>query len=147
MLSRQPEQTSPYAASVARTNSSYAASAAQTNTPYAASAARTNISLRCLGSPNKHSPIVTVSAAQTNTPTVTVSAAVTTEQTRPYGGCKYGVGGAGGGSSGGGAGGGVNDGQRGKGRVRESDVEGRIDRETRILFGFAGKIPPEKFFG
>nr|GEZ64325.1 reverse transcriptase domain-containing protein [Tanacetum cinerariifolium] len=39
-----------------------------------------------------------------------------------------GVGGAGGGSSGGGAGGGVNGGQRGKGRVRESGVEGRIDR-------------------
>nr|GEV68855.1 retrovirus-related Pol polyprotein from transposon TNT 1-94 [Tanacetum cinerariifolium] len=55
--------------------------------------------------------------------------------------------GAGGGSSGGGAGGGVNGGQRGKGRVRESGVEGRIDRETRIFFGFAGKIPPEKFSG
>nr|GFC42154.1 hypothetical protein [Tanacetum cinerariifolium] len=34
-----------------------------------------------------------------------------------------------------------------KRRVRESGVEGRIDRETRILFGFAGKIPLEKFFG
>nr|GFA73103.1 hypothetical protein [Tanacetum cinerariifolium] len=32
-------------------------------------------------------------------------------------------------------------------RVRESGVEDRIDREMRILFGFAGKIPPEKFFG
>nr|GFD61825.1 hypothetical protein [Tanacetum cinerariifolium] len=32
-------------------------------------------------------------------------------------------------------------------RVRESGVEDRIDRETRILFGFAGKIPPEKFSG
>nr|GFA04758.1 hypothetical protein [Tanacetum cinerariifolium] len=42
---------------------------------------------------------------------------------------------------------GVDDGQRGKGRVRESGVEDRIDRETRILFGFAGKIPPEKFSG
>nr|GFB41607.1 hypothetical protein [Tanacetum cinerariifolium] len=42
---------------------------------------------------------------------------------------------------------GVDGGQRGKGRVRESGVEGRIDRETRILFGFAGKIPPEKFSG
>nr|GFB46470.1 hypothetical protein [Tanacetum cinerariifolium] len=36
---------------------------------------------------------------------------------------------------------------RGKGRVRESGVEGRIDRETRNLFGFVGKIPPEKFSG
>nr|GEY99275.1 integrase, catalytic region, zinc finger, CCHC-type, peptidase aspartic, catalytic [Tanacetum cinerariifolium] len=34
-----------------------------------------------------------------------------------------------------------------KRRVRESGVEGRIDRVTRILFGFARKIPPEKFFG
>nr|GFC59498.1 hypothetical protein [Tanacetum cinerariifolium] len=32
-------------------------------------------------------------------------------------------------------------------RVRESGVEDRIDRETRNLFGFAGKIPPEKFSG
>nr|GFC05813.1 hypothetical protein [Tanacetum cinerariifolium] len=32
-----------------------------------------------------------------------------------------------------------------KGRVRESGVEGWIDREMRKLFGFAGKIPPEKF--
>nr|GFB47819.1 hypothetical protein [Tanacetum cinerariifolium] len=32
-------------------------------------------------------------------------------------------------------------------RVRESGVEGRIDRVTRKLFGFAGKIPPEKFSG
>nr|GEW73324.1 hypothetical protein [Tanacetum cinerariifolium] len=39
---------------------------------------------------------------------------------------------------------GVDGGQRGKGRVRESGVEDRIDRETRILFAFAGKIPPEK---
>nr|GEY53303.1 retrovirus-related Pol polyprotein from transposon TNT 1-94 [Tanacetum cinerariifolium] len=39
---------------------------------------------------------------------------------------------------------GVVGGQRGKGRVRESGVEDRIDRETRILFGFARKIPPEK---
>nr|GEW13298.1 hypothetical protein [Tanacetum cinerariifolium] len=30
-------------------------------------------------------------------------------------------------------------------RVRESDIEDRIDREVRKLFGFAGKIPPEKF--
>nr|GFB72007.1 hypothetical protein [Tanacetum cinerariifolium] len=32
-------------------------------------------------------------------------------------------------------------------RLRKSGVEGRIDRETMILFGFAGKIPPEKFSG
>nr|GEX13708.1 hypothetical protein [Tanacetum cinerariifolium] len=32
-----------------------------------------------------------------------------------------------------------------KRRVRESGVEGRIDRVTSNLFGFAGKIPPEKF--
>nr|GFD05244.1 hypothetical protein [Tanacetum cinerariifolium] len=31
-------------------------------------------------------------------------------------------------------------------RVRESDMMGRIDRVTRSLFGFAGKISPEKFF-
>nr|GEY96043.1 hypothetical protein [Tanacetum cinerariifolium] len=40
---------------------------------------------------------------------------------------------------------GVDGGQRGNGRVRESGVEGRIDRETKILFGFARKIPTEKF--
>nr|GEW41209.1 Toll/interleukin-1 receptor (TIR) domain-containing protein [Tanacetum cinerariifolium] len=34
-----------------------------------------------------------------------------------------------------------------KRRVRESGVEGRIDRVTSNLFGFAGKIPPEKFSG
>nr|GFC18446.1 hypothetical protein [Tanacetum cinerariifolium] len=27
----------------------------------------------------------------------------------------------------------------------ESGVDDRVDRETRNLFGFAGKIPPEKF--
>nr|GEW89919.1 hypothetical protein [Tanacetum cinerariifolium] len=32
-------------------------------------------------------------------------------------------------------------------RVRESGVEDRIDRETRNLFGFAGKIPPKKLSG
>nr|GFB58212.1 hypothetical protein [Tanacetum cinerariifolium] len=35
----------------------------------------------------------------------------------------------------------------GERRVRESSVEGRIDRVTSNLFGFAGKIPPEKFSG
>nr|GFA99344.1 hypothetical protein [Tanacetum cinerariifolium] len=35
----------------------------------------------------------------------------------------------------------------GERRVRESGVEGRIDRVMRKLFGFAGKIPPEKFSG
>nr|GEZ16210.1 hypothetical protein [Tanacetum cinerariifolium] len=30
-------------------------------------------------------------------------------------------------------------------RVKESGVEDRVDRETRNLFGFAEKIPPEKF--
>nr|GFA54593.1 hypothetical protein [Tanacetum cinerariifolium] len=34
-----------------------------------------------------------------------------------------------------------------KRRVRESGVDDRVDRETRNLFGFAGKIPPEKFSG
>nr|GFB48009.1 hypothetical protein [Tanacetum cinerariifolium] len=34
-----------------------------------------------------------------------------------------------------------------KGRVRDSGVEERIDRETSNLFGFAGKIPLEKFSG
>nr|GFC37456.1 hypothetical protein [Tanacetum cinerariifolium] len=34
-----------------------------------------------------------------------------------------------------------------KRRVRESGVEGRIDRVTSNLFGFAGKIPPKKFSG
>nr|GFC65842.1 hypothetical protein [Tanacetum cinerariifolium] len=34
-----------------------------------------------------------------------------------------------------------------KRRVRESGVEGRVDRVTRNLFGFAEKIPPEKFSG
>nr|GFB00053.1 hypothetical protein [Tanacetum cinerariifolium] len=33
------------------------------------------------------------------------------------------------------------------GRVRESGINERIDRETSNLFGFAGKIPPEKFSG
>nr|GEY75516.1 hypothetical protein [Tanacetum cinerariifolium] len=33
------------------------------------------------------------------------------------------------------------------GRVRESGIDERIDRETSNLFGFAGKIPPEKFSG
>nr|GEW61184.1 hypothetical protein [Tanacetum cinerariifolium] len=56
-----------------------------------------------------------------------------------------GVGGSGGFYGGGGA---WSGGSKGWGwRVRESGVEGRIDRETRILFGFAGKIPPEKFSG
>nr|GFB31447.1 hypothetical protein [Tanacetum cinerariifolium] len=32
-------------------------------------------------------------------------------------------------------------------RVRESGIDERIDRETSNLFGFAGKIPPEKFSG
>nr|GEU39947.1 hypothetical protein [Tanacetum cinerariifolium] len=32
-----------------------------------------------------------------------------------------------------------------KRRVRESGVEGRIDRVTSNLFGFAEKIPPKKF--
>nr|GEW52535.1 hypothetical protein [Tanacetum cinerariifolium] len=53
-----------------------------------------------------------------------------------------GVGGSGGFYGGGGA---WSGGSKGWGRrVRESGVEGRIDRETRILFGFAGKIQPEK---
>nr|GFD09806.1 hypothetical protein [Tanacetum cinerariifolium] len=30
---------------------------------------------------------------------------------------------------------------------RGSDIDERIDRETRNLFGFAEKIPPEKFSG
>nr|GFC12584.1 hypothetical protein [Tanacetum cinerariifolium] len=30
-------------------------------------------------------------------------------------------------------------------RVKESGVEDQVDRETRNLFGFAEKIPPEKF--
>nr|GEY45342.1 hypothetical protein [Tanacetum cinerariifolium] len=34
----------------------------------------------------------------------------------------------------------------GERRVRESGVEGRIDRVMRKLFRFAGKISPEKFF-
>nr|GEZ67576.1 hypothetical protein [Tanacetum cinerariifolium] len=34
-----------------------------------------------------------------------------------------------------------------KGRVRESGVDERVDRVTGTLFGFAGKIPPEKFSG
>nr|GFC99348.1 hypothetical protein [Tanacetum cinerariifolium] len=34
-----------------------------------------------------------------------------------------------------------------KRRVRESGVEGQIDRVTGTLFGFAEKIPPEKFSG
>nr|GEW48807.1 retrotransposon protein [Tanacetum cinerariifolium] len=38
-------------------------------------------------------------------------------------------------------------GSDGERRVRESDMMGRIDRVTRNLFGFAGKIPPEKFSG
>nr|GEX96546.1 hypothetical protein [Tanacetum cinerariifolium] len=33
------------------------------------------------------------------------------------------------------------------GRVRESGVEDRIDRGIWSIFGFAGKIPPEKFSG
>nr|GEY89634.1 hypothetical protein [Tanacetum cinerariifolium] len=33
------------------------------------------------------------------------------------------------------------------GRVRESGVGERVDRVTGIPFGFAGKIPPEKFSG
>nr|GFB08917.1 hypothetical protein [Tanacetum cinerariifolium] len=43
--------------------------------------------------------------------------------------------------------------QRGSGvtrwcwRMEESGVEDRVDRETRNLFGFAEKIPPEKFSG
>nr|GEZ79683.1 hypothetical protein [Tanacetum cinerariifolium] len=58
------------------------------------------------------------------------------------------VGGSGGFYGGGGAWcGGVDGGQRGKGRVRESGVKGRIDREIRSIFGFVGKIPPEKFSG
>nr|GEX66043.1 putative reverse transcriptase domain-containing protein [Tanacetum cinerariifolium] len=32
-------------------------------------------------------------------------------------------------------------------RVEESGVDERVDRVTGILFGFAGKIPPEKFSG
>nr|GFC38014.1 hypothetical protein [Tanacetum cinerariifolium] len=36
------------------------------------------------------------------------------------------------------------DGER---RVRESDMMGRIDRVIRSIFGFAEKIPPEKFSG
>nr|GFB32789.1 hypothetical protein [Tanacetum cinerariifolium] len=32
-------------------------------------------------------------------------------------------------------------------RVKESGVEDRVDRETRNLFGFVGKILPEKFSG
>nr|GFD03241.1 hypothetical protein [Tanacetum cinerariifolium] len=35
----------------------------------------------------------------------------------------------------------------GERRVRESGVEGWIDRVTSNLFGFAEKIPPEKFSG
>nr|GEX52635.1 hypothetical protein [Tanacetum cinerariifolium] len=33
------------------------------------------------------------------------------------------------------------------GRVRESGIDERIDQETSNLFGFAGKIPPEKLSG
>nr|GEV06948.1 hypothetical protein [Tanacetum cinerariifolium] len=44
-------------------------------------------------------------------------------------------------------GGGGWQGKKKKRRVRESDMMGRIDRVTRSLFGFAGKIPPEKFSG
>nr|GFB57131.1 hypothetical protein [Tanacetum cinerariifolium] len=33
------------------------------------------------------------------------------------------------------------------GRVRESGIDERTDRETSNLFGFTGKIPPEKFSG
>nr|GFA99975.1 hypothetical protein [Tanacetum cinerariifolium] len=32
-------------------------------------------------------------------------------------------------------------------RVGESDMVGRIDQVVGTLFGFAGKIPPEKFSG
>nr|GFB58219.1 hypothetical protein [Tanacetum cinerariifolium]GFB58685.1 hypothetical protein [Tanacetum cinerariifolium] len=32
-------------------------------------------------------------------------------------------------------------------RVRESGIDERVDRRVRILFGFAGKIPPKKFSG
>nr|GEX98587.1 hypothetical protein [Tanacetum cinerariifolium] len=39
------------------------------------------------------------------------------------------------------------DGSGGERRVRESGVEGWIDRVVGILFGFAGKISPEKFSG
>nr|GFD18941.1 hypothetical protein [Tanacetum cinerariifolium] len=35
----------------------------------------------------------------------------------------------------------------GEKRVVASDMMGRIDRVIRNLFGFAGKIPPEKFSG
>nr|GFA70992.1 retrovirus-related Pol polyprotein from transposon TNT 1-94 [Tanacetum cinerariifolium] len=38
-------------------------------------------------------------------------------------------------------------GSGGERRVRESGVEGWIDRVTSNLFGFAGKIPPKKFSG
>nr|GFB58697.1 hypothetical protein [Tanacetum cinerariifolium] len=38
-------------------------------------------------------------------------------------------------------------GSGGERRVRESGVEGWIDRVTSNLSGFAGKIPAEKFFG
>nr|GFA98277.1 hypothetical protein [Tanacetum cinerariifolium] len=31
--------------------------------------------------------------------------------------------------------------------VGASHIVDRIDRVIRVLFGFAGKIPPEKFFG
>nr|GFC60375.1 hypothetical protein [Tanacetum cinerariifolium] len=32
-------------------------------------------------------------------------------------------------------------------RVEESDILDRVDRKVRINFGFAGKIPAEKFSG
>nr|GEX92485.1 hypothetical protein [Tanacetum cinerariifolium] len=50
------------------------------------------------------------------------------------------------GGVGGGIGGGIN-GVAEKRRVMESGVDDRVDRETRNLFGFAGKIQPEKFSG
>nr|GEV45333.1 retrovirus-related Pol polyprotein from transposon TNT 1-94 [Tanacetum cinerariifolium] len=49
---------------------------------------------------------------------------------------------AAGGDSGGGGGSGVN-----RRRVRESDIDDRIDRSEGNNFGFAGKSPPEKFSG
>nr|GFA15640.1 hypothetical protein [Tanacetum cinerariifolium] len=32
-------------------------------------------------------------------------------------------------------------------RVRESDIDDRIDRSKRSIFGVTGKSPPEKFSG
>nr|GEW24918.1 hypothetical protein [Tanacetum cinerariifolium] len=56
--------------------------------------------------------------------------------------------GSGGGDSGeGGVGVGGSGGSGVRWRVGESGVDDQVDRETRNLFCFTGKIPPEKFSG